>query len=375
MNPERRCIHRERPAELCYIQFEPEGGGIVLNASEKGLAFHAVAAVRHAGPFQLCISPNPTQRIELIAEIAWMDETRKFGGLRFTELTADAENQIRRWLAQTSKSSTSDGKFAVPACALREETDPRSHAQNGTPGLLPPTPTLHHVMPTRTGSKALSVPRFGSIPASALPGPFSQEKQISLFQPRLLRGLATWFLAFVFVSMAFLFLQNFRGGIGNSLIRLGEKLKGNTDTPSDAASSAPIPISSPSSGGTPSVATPIPETAPTETLGPSDAQVSTQATPGAVNSTDSRQEERQFSRQHFADANSRRHRSGLARQLWSAVEAGDNSAEVALAQLYLIGDGVPRNCEQARVLLRAASKNGNTEATQQLRKLNNRACR
>jgi PilZ domain-containing protein len=374
MNPERRCIHRERPAELCYIQFEPESGGMVLNASEKGLAFHAVATVRHAGPFRLCISPNPTQRIELIAEIAWMDETKKFGGLRFTELSVDAGNQIRRWLAQTNGLATSDGKFAVPTCALREEADSCSHAQNGTADLLLPTPALHNVAPTRTDSTTPSGPRFGSIPAPALPRPFSEEKQIALFQPRLLRGLATGFLVLVFVLMPFLFLENFRGGIGNSLIRLGQKLKGNSGTPADTALSAPVQSSSPSAGGAPSVAAPVPETAATETSGPSDSRASTQATQGTVNSTDSHREERQFSRQHFADVSSRRHRSALARQLWSAVEAGDHSAEVALAQLYLTGDGVPRNCEQARVLLRAASKNGNREAMQQLRKLN-RTCR
>jgi len=55
--------------------------------------------------------------------------------------------------------------------------------------------------------------------------------------------------------------------------------------------------------------------------------------------------------------------------------AGDSSAEFALAQLYLKGDGVPRNCEQARVLLRAAAKNGNSEALQQLRNLKNSPCR
>jgi TPR repeat protein len=57
------------------------------------------------------------------------------------------------------------------------------------------------------------------------------------------------------------------------------------------------------------------------------------------------------------------------------VEAGDSSAEVALAELYLKGDGVPRSCEQARVLLRAASKSGNIEALQQLRRLKKNTCR
>ncbi len=132
MNPERRQIQRERPEGLSYIQFEPEGGGIVLNASEQGLAFHAAAPVRHPGSIRLCVSPSPLQRIEVMAEIVWMDETKKFCGLRFTELIAETRNQIRQWLTQTNESETPDRKFAVPSCALRGEASPNSHAQNGT---------------------------------------------------------------------------------------------------------------------------------------------------------------------------------------------------------------------------------------------------
>src|SRR5947199_10252625 len=99
MNVERRSSQRETPEKLSYIQFEPEGGGIVLNASEQGLAFHAANAVRQPGPIRLSISPNPTQRLELAAEIDWMDDARKFGGLRFTEVPAEAKNDIRQWLA------------------------------------------------------------------------------------------------------------------------------------------------------------------------------------------------------------------------------------------------------------------------------------
>jgi TPR repeat protein len=57
------------------------------------------------------------------------------------------------------------------------------------------------------------------------------------------------------------------------------------------------------------------------------------------------------------------------------LNAGDRSAEVPLAQLYLTGDGVPRSCDQARILLRAASKNGNIEALRQLQQLKKSGCR
>jgi len=89
---------------------------------------------------------------------------------------------------------------------------------------------------------------------------------------------------------------------------------------------------------------------------------------------DTRGEDLPSVRQYFAGVNTQRGRSGVARQFWS-VEAGDSSAEVALAQLYLKGDGVPRSCGQARVLLRAASKSGNSEALEQLRRLSRNTCR
>jgi hypothetical protein len=45
-------------------------------------------------------------------------------------------------------------------------------------------------------------------------------------------------------------------------------------------------------------------------------------------------------------------------QLWNAVGRGSVRAEVALADLYLKGESVPQNCEQAHMLLLAASMKG-----------------
>lgn len=61
-------------------------------------------------------------------------------------------------------------------------------------------------------------------------------------------------------------------------------------------------------------------------------------------------------------------------QLWASVEAGDSKAAVALADVYLRGDGVPVNCEQARVLLFVASKENNAEATRKLQDLDESSC-
>ena len=56
-------------------------------------------------------------------------------------------------------------------------------------------------------------------------------------------------------------------------------------------------------------------------------------------------------------------------QLWGEVQAGNSKAAVELAELYIKGDGVPRNCQQARVLLLVASEKRNTAAIKRLHDL------
>jgi hypothetical protein len=60
--------------------------------------------------------------------------------------------------------------------------------------------------------------------------------------------------------------------------------------------------------------------------------------------------------------------------LWSEVEGGDVSAEVALGELYARGNGVPKSCGQARMLLTSATRKGSDEARQKLEQLAEQGC-
>src|SRR5690348_7510994 len=175
MNLERRSLQRETPEKLSYIQFEPEGGGIVVNASEQGLAFHAANAVRQPGAIRLSISPNPSQRLELAAEIVWMDDGKKFGGLRFTEVTAEAKNGIRQWLAETAESVTPDTNPAGAPYAPKDEIDPGPAAWQSTPNRPRIVSSLDDARRPLATHVPLSAPRFSNIPPTAhLSEPFSQ---------------------------------------------------------------------------------------------------------------------------------------------------------------------------------------------------------
>lgn len=66
--------------------------------------------------------------------------------------------------------------------------------------------------------------------------------------------------------------------------------------------------------------------------------------------------------------------SEAVRFLWIAVEKGNSSAELALAELYWHGRGVARNCDQTRILLGAAARKGNADAQKLLQLFQREGC-
>ncbi|HET6179180.1 MAG TPA: hypothetical protein VFE61_19785 [Candidatus Sulfotelmatobacter sp.] len=60
--------------------------------------------------------------------------------------------------------------------------------------------------------------------------------------------------------------------------------------------------------------------------------------------------------------------------LWKAIAKRNAAATLQLSDLYLRGDGVPKNCDQARVLLDAAASKGTKGAAERLRHLQAFGC-
>jgi hypothetical protein len=63
-----------------------------------------------------------------------------------------------------------------------------------------------------------------------------------------------------------------------------------------------------------------------------------------------------------------------AQWLWKAVAKGNGSSAIELADLYLRGDGVSKNCDQGRLLLDVAAKKGIKAAAVQLQNLQAFGC-
>jgi hypothetical protein len=75
-----------------------------------------------------------------------------------------------------------------------------------------------------------------------------------------------------------------------------------------------------------------------------------------------------------ANAGEARDSGEAAAWLWKAVGKGNVAATVALADLYLHGDGVSKNCDQGRLLLDAAARKGGKPAAVRLRNLQAFGC-
>lgn len=70
----------------------------------------------------------------------------------------------------------------------------------------------------------------------------------------------------------------------------------------------------------------------------------------------------------------RRDTAEAARWLWKSIAKHNGEATLLLADLYLKGNGVPKNCDQARVLLDSAARKGIHGAGERLRNLQAFGC-
>ncbi|MGO8796174.1 MAG: hypothetical protein ACLQLC_15235 [Candidatus Sulfotelmatobacter sp.] len=74
------------------------------------------------------------------------------------------------------------------------------------------------------------------------------------------------------------------------------------------------------------------------------------------------------------DSGTGRNASEAVPLLWRAVGKGNLPAALTLSDLYLRGDGVAKNCDQARVLLDSAARKGGKAAADRLRNLQAFGC-
>jgi PilZ domain/SPOR domain len=243
---ERRQTTRTTLNSVVYINFDSDNGGIVLNVSEGGLCFHSVAPVEREGSIRFWFSEHK-QKIEADGEIAWIDESRKTGGLRFSGLPAEGQEQIRNWISQPSVQLAVEKPPArsvplparpVPPATPYPDFSTVPHERHAGPG-SPVFPAVHSSRSTDSSDLVAQ--------DSAEVSEVSETSAMNLVDPRtgFSRGLATGILVSALLAVPFL-LHSYRLELGESLIRLGERLasksRAQTQTVTPAQKAAITPL-------------------------------------------------------------------------------------------------------------------------------------
>jgi hypothetical protein len=100
MNEQRRTSLRKSPERLTYINLQSGYAGIVRDISDGGLRFRVIDPLQESEQVHFWFVAN-FSRIGGTGDLVWMDETKKTGGLRFTQLSEESREQIRSWLHES----------------------------------------------------------------------------------------------------------------------------------------------------------------------------------------------------------------------------------------------------------------------------------
>jgi hypothetical protein len=97
---ERRQHSRILPKSLIYVACGEANGGMVLNASDDGLAISMAIAIRDEAfaNVRVCMNGLP-QSIEVYGRIVWTTTSKKRAGIQLIDVTQNHQQQIRDWLA------------------------------------------------------------------------------------------------------------------------------------------------------------------------------------------------------------------------------------------------------------------------------------
>jgi PilZ domain len=377
MNMDRRQAFRKTPDTFAFLQLERDDGGSVLDVSEGGLRFETFAPVPERGLVHLWFSLNLRERIEAWAEVVWTNAAKKCGGLRFLRLSEGGRAQIREWMTRQFPQAVPEEVYLrrgmvaeMPARIGASETDA----------------IAEFVSKARLWKKTHSPGAEGAADSSTLfPAPPDVEasgelvpvqRHLSAMRRQLILGLLVGTCISAAGAAAVFKYSHYRhenAGSGKASAELSAQK-------SLGAALPPIAVNPSSASGTPT---------PTDVFGSGiqnkkAAKARTPAIPVAENGghlgtqaweAGAPSPSARAPLPTSLSANPSRQKTTMTpQQLWASVQAGDTKAAVALAELYIGGEGVPQNCTQARVLLLVASEKRNAGAIKRLQELDKTGC-
>ena len=273
----------------------------------------------------------------------------------------------------------------------------------------PPVPTapLHsvHLEPLPVDRRLIPPPAHDPVFAEAHQAPAGWTLEPEPESPRLNRAAAAGIISLALAVLLVALVLSFRREVGEMLIRVGQSLSGeewkpataqppvSSNTPAQNASSAIAPnekadersvVPPVSAGSADANSATTNSTLPNSTNSDSVAANSPSANPvqsaqdspkpAGSSAGGTGQKEFEQARAMLRGSHRQRDLPLVVDLLTTATLKGYVPAEVTLADLYARGDGVKRNCAQARILLQAAVQKGSPEARRRLDQLKRQGC-
>ena len=357
-----RAIIRKRTQQLVYLELGRNSGGVMLNLSEDGCGFQAISPVER-GKTRFAFQISGGRRIAGEGEVEWTDGVGVTGGLRFIDFSAEARKQIRMWLEDTN-APEEPGEASWASTRVMEAE-------------VPPAPLA---------------PPWSHIPIESLPILENERARFPLLHEdgsfrAHARSVAVWrgIASVTTVAALAALLAVYQREVGNSMIWLGKTLAGK------AKASVVVPEDKPM--GVPSASHDVNAAAPAKRREDAVRKEGASAeAKQAQKAPEVTQGEEHYPAKAAAVRKSAERPQSLAQQqpvrqkrqvriegetvqsLWDAVQAGSVSAEISLAERFARGEGAVKNCDQARVLLKAAANRGNREARLRLYQLESGGC-
>ena len=212
----------------------------MLDVSEQGLRFRAIAPVEQSGPIPFSFTSH-SNLVTGIGELVWFDQAKKTGGLRFTELPYNALEQIRKW-PHNSNLRPGISKDLILHIPALDESPKSSTNERGTRAafISKIASVLDRLLPESFGSKVREswLPVLGN--ALAKFHALSPEAYFRRHNQWLFKTIYALFLGIVISTSVYVHHRE----AGELLIRLGMRLSGevNTLTPSSTVASQASPV-------------------------------------------------------------------------------------------------------------------------------------
>lgn len=372
---DKRRPKRRVPRTVAFVQFDQDKGAKLLDVSEGGLGFELPSPMLLKDSIHFWFSLDLSERIEATGKLVWADVTSKKGGLKFISLGDEAREQLGRWMTASGEEESVDSTHLPttvstppdsvekspqsPEISFSAKTDQQLHAG--------PSNEVETVWP-QTEVQPEAQTNGASFETAQL---ISLQRHRSALRRQLVRGVLLGTLVTSLAATAvvrFTHRREQRAAVSSVAVQnTGTNLR----TTNEASFPAPVAdpgnrSASPAAKNTqrvthssytpdnpqPSAIVPARQPSPFSSANPPISRPAQQLrTPDRVQKS-----------------------TATPQQLWASVQSGNAKAAVALADLYIRGEGVPANCDQARVLLLVASEKRNAEAIKKLQQLDKTGC-